>query len=91
MTAIEKLYNDPIFLKACSKLSQEDIQFFKDLQSWKVDLKNKKDLKKRWKNIQLKMVADFNWQEIRRFIKIMELIAIYYNNLHNRDVVQNKA
>lgn len=82
MTAIENLYNDPIFIKACSKLSQEDIQFFKDLQAWKIDLKNKKDLKKKWKNIQLKMVSDFNFQEIRRFIKVMELIAIYYNNPH---------
>lgn len=82
MTAIENLYNDPIFIKACSKLSQEDIQFFKDLQAWKIDLKNKKDLKKKWKKIQLKMVSDFNFQEIRRFIKVMELIAIYYNNPH---------
>lgn len=82
MTAIENLYNDPIFIKACSKLSQEDIEFFKDLQAWKIDLKNKKDLKKKWKNIQLKMVSDFNFQEIRRFIKVMELIAIYYNNPH---------
>lgn len=90
MTAIENLYNDPIFLKACSKLSQEDIEFFKDLQAWKIDLKNKKDLKKKWKNIQLKMVADFNFQEIRRFIKIMQLIAIYYNN-PRKNAVSDKA
>lgn len=75
-------YNDPIFQKAVKNLNEEDIQFFKDLQEWKIDISKKKDLKKRYKDIQLRMVSNFNFQEIRRFIKIM-----YYIGLENRDKV----
>lgn len=73
-------YNDPLFVRAVSNLKDEDIQFFKDIQEGKIDLKNKRALKKRYKDIQLRMVADFNFQEIKRFIKIM-----YYIWLENRD------
>lgn len=67
-------YNDPLFVRAVSNLKDEDIQFFKDIQEGKIDLKNKRALKKRYKDIQLRMVADFNFQEIKRFIKIMYYI-----------------
>lgn len=80
MSWIDSLYNNPIFLKACKNLSDEDIQFFKDLQAWKIDLKNKKELKRRYKQIQLKMVSDFNFRELREFIKIMRFITIYSIN-----------
>lgn len=73
-------YNDPIFLKAVKNLNEEDLQFFKDLQEWKIDISNKRDLKKRYKEIQLRMVANFNFEEIRKFIKIM-----YYIGLENRN------
>lgn len=83
---VNVFYNDPIFLKAVKNLNDDDIQFFKDLQEGKIDLKNKKDLKKRYKEIQLRMVSNFNFQEIRKFIKVM-----YYIWLYNKDkVVWNK-
>ena len=77
---IDLIYKNPIFIKACQKLTDDDIQFFKDIQAWKVDLKNKKELKRRYKDIQLRMVADFNFREMREFIKIMRYITIYSNN-----------
>lgn len=77
---MSNLYNDPIFLKAVNNLTEEDVQFFKDIQEWKIDLKNKKELKKRYKDIQLRMVANFNFQEIRRFIKVMYYIWIEQKN-----------
>ena len=77
---IDWLYQNPIFLKACKNLTEEDIQFFKDLQEWKIDLKNKKELKRRYKDIQLRMVSDFNFKEMKEFIKIMRYITIYSNN-----------
>lgn len=75
-------YSDPIFIKAVSNLNQDDLQFFKDIQEWKIDLTKKRELKKRYKEIQLRMVWNFNFQEIRRFIKIM-----YYIWLENKDKV----
>lgn len=77
---MSNLYNDPIFLKAVNNLTESDVQFFKDIQEWKIDLKNKKELKKRYKDIQLRMVANFNFQEIRRFIKVMYYIWIEQKN-----------
>jgi len=77
---INDLYNNPVFLKACKNLTEEDIQYFKDIQAWKIDLKNKKELKRRYKQIQLRMVSDFNFRELREFIKIMRFITIYSNN-----------
>lgn len=77
---MSNLYNDPIFLKAVNNLNEEDIQFFKDIQEWKIDLKNKKALKKRYKDIQLRMVANFNFQEIKKFIKVMYYIWIEQKN-----------
>lgn len=77
---INDLYNNPVFLKACKNLTEEDIQFFKDIQAWKIDLKNKKELKRRYKQIQLRMVSGFNFRELREFIKIMRFITIYSNN-----------
>ena len=80
MSWINDLYNNPVFLKACKNLTEEDIQYFKDVQAWKIDLKNKKELKRRYKQIQLRMVSDFNFRELREFIKIMRFITIYSNN-----------
>lgn len=77
---MSNLYNDPIFLKAVNNLTEEDVQFFKDIQEWKIDLKNKKELKKRYKDIQLRMVANFNFQEIMRFIKVMYYITLEQKN-----------
>lgn len=77
---MSNLYNDPIFLKAVNNLTEDDVKFFKDIQEWKIDLKNKKELKKRYKDIQLRMVANFNFQEIRRFIKVMYYIGIEQKN-----------
>ena len=80
MSWINDLYNNPVFLKACKNLTEEDIQYFKDVQAWKIDLKNKKELKMRYKQIQLRMVSDFYFRELREFIKIMRFITIYSNN-----------
>jgi hypothetical protein len=30
---INDLYNNPVFLKACKNLTEEDIQYFKDIQA----------------------------------------------------------
>ena len=90
---MSNLYNDPIFLKAVNNLTEEDIQFFKDIQEWKIDLKNKKELKKRYKDIQLRMVSNFNFHEIRRFIKVMYYIWIEQKNkiyLKNKEENEKK-
>jgi len=82
---MSKIYNNPIWVKACSKLTEDDIQFFKDVEAWKIDLSNKKELKKRFKEIELRMVADFNFRELREFIKIMNIITIYNSNKYKNE------
>lgn len=84
------LYNDPIFIKAVNNLSEDDVKFFKDIQEWKIDLKNKKDLKKRLKKIELKMVSNFNFQEIRRFIKVMYYITLEQKNKKKLDLLRKE-
>lgn len=85
---MSNLYNDPIFLKAVNNLTEDDVKFFKDIQEWKIDLKNKKDLKKKYKDIQLRMVSNFNFQEIRRFIKVMYYITLEQKNKKKWDLLR---
>lgn len=87
---MSNLYNDPIFLKAVNNLTEDDVKFFKDIQEWKIDIKNKKELKKKYKDIQLRMVSNFNFQEIRRFIKVMYYITLEQKNKKKLDLLRSK-